>query len=81
MTRLKVSKVSHEASIVFFIKTSDTLQSCHPPEVTWMAWHPQIVADQLTVSQPGEADYDYHINTGTPGYSYLPTALKVREFF
>ena len=32
-------------------------------------------ADQLTLSQPGGADYAQHINTGTPGFSDLPTAL------
>ena len=40
-----------------------------------MPWHPQILANQLTLSQPGEADYAQHINTGTPGFSDLPTAL------
>ena len=38
--------------------------------------HPQIFADQLTLSQPGGADYAHHINTGTPGFSDLPTALQ-----
>ena len=33
------------------------------------------MADQFTLSQPGEADYAHHINTGTPGFSDLPTAL------
>ena len=36
---------------------------------------PQILADQLTLSQPGGTDYAHHITTGTPGYSDLPTAL------
>ena len=40
-----------------------------------MAWHTQILADQLTLSQPGGADYDHHISTGTPGFSDPPTAL------
>ena len=26
-------------------------------------WHPQILADQLTLSRPGEADYAHHITT------------------
>ena len=34
-----------------------------------------ILADQLTLSQPGRADYTHHITTGTPGFSDLPTAL------
>ena len=33
------------------------------------------MADQLTLSQPGGADYAPHISTGTPGFSDLPTAL------
>ena len=37
-------------------------------------WHPQILADQLTLFQPGGADYG-HVSTGTPGFSDLPTAL------
>jgi hypothetical protein len=41
-------------------------------------WHPQILSDQLTLSQPGGADYAHHFTTGTPGFSDLPTAL-VRE--
>ena len=32
-------------------------------------------ADQLTLSQPGGADYAHHINTGTLGFSVLPAAL------
>ena len=27
------------------------------------------MSDQFTLSQPGEADYAHHINTGTPGIS------------
>ena len=38
--------------------------------------HPQILADQLTLSQQGGADYTHHIITGTPGFSDLPTALS-----
>ena len=41
-----------------------------------MPWHPQIMADQLTLSQPGGEDYAHHINTGTPEFSDLPTALS-----
>ena len=33
------------------------------------------MAPQLTLSQPGGADYAHHITTGTPGFSNLPTAL------
>ena len=37
--------------------------------------HTQILADQLTVFQPGGTDYAHLINTGTHGFSDLPTAL------
>ena len=38
-------------------------------------WHPQILADQLTLSQPGGTDYAHLITTDTPGFLDLPTAL------
>ena len=38
-------------------------------------WHPQILADQLTLSQVEGADYAHNITTGIPGFSDLPTAL------
>ena len=41
-----------------------------------LPWHPQILADQLTLSQPGGADYARHITTGTRRFSDLPTALQ-----
>ena len=44
-------------------------QGCRP------RWHPKILADQLTLSQPGGTDYAHLITTGTPGFSDLPTAL------
>ena len=37
----------------------------------------QILADQLTLFQPGGAHYAHHINTCTPGFSDCPTALSV----
>jgi hypothetical protein len=43
--------------------------------VPGVPWHPQILGDQLTLSQPGGEHYAHHITTGTPGFSYLPTAL------
>ena len=43
--------------------------------VPGLPWHPQILADQLTLSQPGGTDYAHLITTGTPGFSDLPTAL------
>ena len=38
-------------------------------------WHPKILADQLTLSQPGGTDYAHHNITGTPGFSDLSTTL------
>ena len=37
-------------------------------------WHPQILADQLSLSQG--KDYAHQITNGTPGFSDLPTALN-----
>jgi hypothetical protein len=50
-------------------------QGCRPWGVL-ARWHPQIFADQLTLSQPREADFSPLKNTGTPGFSDLPTALQ-----
>ena len=38
--------------------------------------HTQILADQLTLFQPGGTDCAHLITTGTPGFSDLPTALE-----
>ena len=43
--------------------------------VPWVPWHPQILADQLTLSQPGGGRLCPPNNTGIPGFSDLPTAL------
>ena len=45
--------------------------------VPGMPWHPQFLADQLTLSQPrgGGADYAHHITKRIPRFSDLPTAL------
>ena len=40
-----------------------------------MPWHPQILADQLNLSQLGGTDYAHLITTGTPEFSDLPTVL------
>jgi hypothetical protein len=44
------------------------------------AMTPPDFGRQLTLSQPGGADYAHHITTGTPGFSdlptYAPTALQ-----
>ena len=39
--------------------------------VPGVPWHTQILADQLTLFQPGETDYEHLITTGTPGFSEL----------
>ena len=33
-----------------------------------MSWHTQILADQLTLFQPGGTDYAHLITIGTPGF-------------
>ena len=38
-------------------------------------WHPHFLADQLTLSQPRGGRLCTPSNTGTPGFSNLPTAL------
>ena len=46
------------------------------PGCTGCAMARQILADQLTLCQPGGTDYAHLITTGTPGISGHPTALK-----
>ena len=53
-----------------------TLQGCSKGGGRGAAAPPQILADQLTLSQPGGTDYAHLITTGTPGFSDLPTALN-----
>ena len=38
-------------------------------------WHPQFLADQLTLFQLGGADYAHHITTGTSNFLHLPASL------
>ena len=49
-------------------------------EVLELPWHPQFLADQLTLSSPGGTDYAQLITTGTPRFSDLPTALDQEVF-
>ena len=42
--------------------------------VPWVPRHPQILEDQLTLSEPGGAYYVHHIN-GTPRFLDLPRDL------
>ena len=46
--------------------------------VPGVPWHTQILADQLTLFQPGGTDYVHLITTGTPGFSDLPTAMMMQ---
>ena len=48
--------------------------------VPGVPWHTLILADQLTLFQPGGTDYAYLITSGTPGFSDLPTALILLLF-
>ena len=50
-------------------------QACRP--CPGVRREPQILVDQLTLSQPGGVDYAHHITSGTPGFSDLPTALPI----
>ena len=38
-------------------------------------WHPEFLADQLTLSQQGGADCAHHITTGTSKFLHLPVSL------
>jgi len=40
---------------------------------------PQILADQLTLSQPGGADYAHHSTTCPPGFLTLAASLSCME--
>ena len=42
------------------------------------AMAPQILAHQLTLSEPAGADYAHHTTTGTPGFSDLHTGLVLK---
>ena len=56
-------------------------QGCHPCGCRGVPWHPQILADQLTLSQPGEGRLCPPNDTGNPGFSDFPTPLlKMRGF-
>ena len=36
------------------------------PGMPGVTWHPQILTDQLTLSQPGGVDYTHHITIAPP---------------
>jgi hypothetical protein len=55
------------------------MQGCRPWDCQGGgAWHQEILADQLTISQPGTqmTDYARLITNGTPRFSDLPSALN-----
>ena len=64
----------YEFWFLFDLKSRIEIQAFHPQGV-----QPQISPDQLTLSQPGGADYAHHITTGTPGFSDLSMALKLMD--
>ena len=58
------------------------------PGMPGVPGHPHILADQLTLYQPGGADYAHHITTGTPGsinlhiiFTYLESNFLVSYRF
>jgi len=55
-------------------KTEDSQNNNRP--VVPAGWHPQILADQLTLSQPGGNRLCPRITIGTSGFPDLPTALN-----
>ena len=60
---------------LFFCYNTTYLQAFYPPGVPRAPWHPQILADQLTLSQPVEGRLCPPNNTGFPQISGLPKAL------
>ena len=83
MSVSSASSYSAFVSVDLIKDIPDHLKSAHccievrpvGPGVPGVPWHPQILKYQLTLYQPERADYAHHINTGTPGFSDLPTAL------
>ena len=72
---MKVQTNKHTYCVVF--QYLQQLHNMYNAGLSSLGVHPQILVDQLTLSQPGGADYAHHITTGTPGFSDLPTALSV----
>ena len=59
----------------FLFRSKQSYTSLLSLGVLGVPWHAQILADQLTLFQPGVTDYAHLITTGTPRFSDLPTAL------
>ena len=84
---IKVYKLRLSLSdLVYFLSTEPsmftltkyficTLISLINAGLSSLSVHTQILADQLTLFQPGGTDYAHLITTGTPGFSDLLTAL------
>ena len=73
----KLSNLEKKSSKKLFKKNCQTgLSSLGAPDVPW---HTQILADQLTLFQPGETDYAHLITSGTSGFLDLSTALSHRR--
>ena len=77
-----MSVVSFNSAIRIPVRKADGIKNVQDaPGVLFLGvpgvpWHTQILADKLTLSNPGGANYTHHINTGTPRFSdLLPTAL------
>ena len=82
--RRPLFKVGSEKTLKFLLIGGATRAVLTPslPGVSALGvpWHPQILADQLTLSQPGRTDYAHHITAVTPGFSDLPTALHSTDY-
>ena len=82
--KIKVHIQVHQCSLVSIACRQQVCQVCHfqgqacrsrgcPP-----GQPSRILANQLTLSQPGGADFSHHITSGIPPeFSDLPTALRV----
>ena len=51
------------------------------PGVPGVPWHHQILADPLTLSQPGGVDYAHLITTGPNGFLHPATALLYKVMY
>jgi hypothetical protein len=56
--------------VVYYLEILTNLSVLSEPGVPR---HPQILVNQLTLSDSGRPDYAHHIITGTPGFSDLHT--------
>ena len=83
-----MSVVSFNSAIRIPVREADGIKNVQDaPGVSFLGvpgvpWHTQILADKLTLFQPGgyRTDYAHLITTGTPGFSDLPTALVCTRF-